>query len=145
MLPGPVVELAYHPGRVQRPRSQPGPALARGRSLIFRQPARGAVRAIKVPGSADDNWIVTAQGRRLLINADMRCVNHSSLLWFNPATGQEQMLVKAPRGRAGLLGVVPYGPPISNWSISYGCPAGSSGQARHSPGAGGFAPGLLRS
>jgi hypothetical protein len=116
---------------------------ASGSVLIFRQRPNGALRAVKVPGSARLNWIASTRSSRLLINQESPCAGTDSLLWFNPATGREQYLIKAPRGRAGLLGFVPYGPPEADIVISVACPAGRAAHILSSPGAS-FAPGLPR-
>ena len=114
-----------------------------GHVLIFQQRANGTVRAIKAPGSANFNWIASAHGSRLLVNQAAPCAAADSVLWFNPATGREQSLIKAPRGRAGALGFVPYGPPFADIVISVVCSVSQS-WAWHSPGAMVFAPGLRR-
>jgi hypothetical protein len=115
-----------------------------GRALIFRQRANGALRPIKIAGSANDNWIAGARGSRLLISETSLCGQSDSLLWFSPATGGEQMLLKAPRGRAGTTGVVPYGPPFSDVQVEGACPGGAATRDVSGPGATGVAPGLLR-
>jgi TolB protein len=120
-----------------------------GNVLIFRQRANGTLRAVKVPGSARINWIASTRGSRLLVNQESPCASTDSLLWFNPATGREQSLIKAPRGRAGLLGFVPYGPPEADIIISVICPAARatrelSSPGLSSPGAVEVAPGLPR-
>jgi hypothetical protein len=115
-----------------------------GRVLIFRQLANGALRAIKVPGSALANWIASTHGSRLLVNQESPCAGTDSLLWFSPATGREQSLIKAPRGRAGVVGFVPYGPPVADILIGVACAAGPATRVLSSPGAVEVAPGLPR-
>jgi TolB protein len=115
-----------------------------GRALIFRQQANGALRAIKVPGSANDNWIASARSSRLLVSETSRCGQSTSLLWFSPATGREQTLLKAPRDRVGVLALAPYGPPLADVSVEVVCTGGSATRDLRSPGEKGFAPGLLR-
>jgi hypothetical protein len=114
-----------------------------GGLLIFRQLASGALRLIRPPGSAYENWILAARGSRLLINEVAPCAGTASLRWFTPATGQAQTLLQAPRGRAGVIGLRPYGAELSNEFVIVGC---SGGPARRlsSPGAMGIAPGLLK-
>jgi len=114
-----------------------------GGLLIFRQRADGALRLIKPPGSAYDNWIMAARGSRLLIDEVAPCRGTASLRWFSPATGRAQTLVKAPRGGSGAISVDPYGPPPANTPISVACAAGRASRVLSSPGATGVAPGLL--
>lgn len=115
-----------------------------GGLLIFRQGANGALRLIRPPGSAYDNWILAAHGSRLLVDESAPCRGTASARWFSPATGQAQTLVKAPRGRAGAVSVIPFGPPLADVVIAVGCGAGSASPVLNSPGASGIAPGLLR-
>ena len=93
------------------------------------------------------NWITTTRGSRLLVNQESPCAGTDSLLWFSPATGRAQWLIKAPRGRAGVIGFVPYGPPDADIIIFVACPAGRPHAERpglSSPGAVEVAPGLPR-
>jgi len=115
-----------------------------GRTLIFREGVHGALRAIRPPGSAFENWILAAHGSRLLVREAAPCRGTSSLRWFAPATGRGQTLIKAPPGRAGVLSAVPYGPPTANIVITVGCSGGPASPVLSSPGASGFAPGLFR-
>ncbi len=124
-------------------------ASSTGSVLIFRQRPNGVLRAVKVPGSARINWIASTRGSRLLVNQESPCAGSDSLLWFSPATRRAQWLIKAPRGRAGVLGFVPYGPPEADIIISVVCPAGRatrmlSSPGLSSPGAVEVAPGLPR-
>ncbi|MGH3393466.1 MAG: hypothetical protein ACRDPO_02135 [Streptosporangiaceae bacterium] len=113
-----------------------------GRVLIFRQHANGAVQAIKPPGSAYLNWILAARGPRLLVNENSACRGTDSLRWFNPVTGRGQTLIKAPRGRQGLVGAFPYGAPLAEVVVAVGCGGGRPALDVRSPGATGIAPGL---
>lgn len=92
-----------------------------GSGRIFRQAADGPVAQIAVPRTAGNNWILAALGSRLLLSARTPCYDSASLLWFNPATRHEQMLISAPHGLAGVLGAVPYGQPTANLDILVGC------------------------
>jgi TolB protein len=115
-----------------------------GGLLIFRQLAHGALRLIRPPGSADENWILATHGSRLLINEVAPCSGTAALRWFSPATGRAQTLLQAPHGRAGVIGLAPYGEQFADTFISVGCPAGAATQVLSSPGVTGVAPGLLR-
>ena len=115
-----------------------------GRLIIFRQLTGGSVRAIKPPDSAYENWILASHGSRLLVGELSPCRGTNSLSWFSPATGRMQTLLKAPRGRAGDIGAVPYGPPLADIVVAVGCGAGSAAQVAGRPGATGIAPGLAR-
>lgn len=114
-----------------------------GGLLIFRQRANGALGVIRPPGSAYENWILAARGSRLLVRESAPCRGTASLRWFSPATGRTLTLLKAPRGRAGAVSPVSYGPPIAATLLTVGC-SGGPARALSSPGASGFAPGLLR-
>jgi hypothetical protein len=113
-----------------------------GRVLIFRPRANGAVQAVKPPGSAYENWILAARGSRLLVNEISPCRGTDSLRWFSPATGRSQTLIKAPRGRQGVVGAFPYGPPLAEFVAVVGCSAGHPDLDVRSPGAKVIAPGL---
>lgn len=115
-----------------------------GRALIFRPRANGAVQAVKPPGSAYENWILTARGSRLLVNEISPCRGTDSLRWFSPATGRGQTLIKAPRGRQGVVGAFAYGPPLAEVVAVVGCSAGRPALDVRSPGAVEVAPGLPR-
>jgi TolB protein len=114
-----------------------------GGLLIFRPGANGGLRLIRPPGSAYDNWVLAAHGSRLLVNEVAPCRGTASARWFSPATGRAQTLVKAPRGRAGAVSVIPFGPPLADIAISVGCAAGRASRELSSPGTTGVAPGLL--
>ena len=94
-----------------------------GIGRIFRQPASGQVAAVTVPGSAGDNWIVAARRSRLLLADDRDPCggSNTSLLWFNPVTRHEQVLIKTPRALVGVLGAVPYGQPVAPIFIFVAC------------------------
>lgn len=50
----------------------------------------------------------TALGARLLIQAPTSCIGSNSLLWFNPGTGAEQWLIRAPANQVGVVAAVPF-------------------------------------
>ena len=83
---------------------------------IVRVSASGSLTRVPVPGTGYD-IVLTAVGSRLLIEAADTgttagglpgIVGGGSLLWFNPATGAEQWLVKIPRGQAGVVSAFAY-------------------------------------
>jgi hypothetical protein len=88
------------------------------------------------------NWILAARGPRLLLNENSACRGTDSLRWFNPVTGRGQTLIKAPRGRQGLVGAFPYGSPLTEVVVAVGCSGGRLALDVRSPGATGIAPGL---
>jgi hypothetical protein len=88
-----------------------------GNGLIFTQTANGQAARIRIPGTAGDNWIMTARGSDLLVRAQTPCSDHQSLLWFNPATRHQLPLLTAPAGLAGVTGAVPYGPATAGLAI----------------------------
>ena len=84
-------------------------AEACGAVQIFRQTANGSVTLVPVPGATgNDNWVVTASGSRLLVQAQTSCEGSNSLLWFNPATHAEQWLLRTPPTEVGVQSVVVY-------------------------------------
>jgi TolB protein len=78
-----------------------------GSHVIAKQPPRGPVQIIHVPGSGN-TVILTATASRLLVQRSPRCGLGSSLAWFNPVTGEETVAVPDRRGAIGVLNVVPY-------------------------------------
>ena len=98
---------------------------ASGTARIFRQGAGGSLTPVTVPRTAASTSIVTALGPRLLLSAATPCDDSTSLLWFNPSTRREQMLVKTPRSLAGLLCAVPYGQPATDMIFAFGCGGGA--------------------
>ena len=98
-----------------------------GIGRIFRQRADGQVAPVTVPRTAGNNWIFAARGPRLLLAAgqDPCADSNNSLLWFNPVTRHEQMLIRTPHALAGVIGAVPYGQPLAPIFVAVAC-AGSS-------------------
>lgn len=94
-----------------------------GMFRIFRPATGGQVADITVPGTAGNNWIVAARGSRLLISAQQSpCADSStSLLWFNPVTRHEQMLIRPPHRLAGVVGAAPYGQRTAPFLFGFGC------------------------
>lgn len=84
-------------------------AEACGAVQIFRQAANGSITLVPVPGATgNDNWVLSASGGRLLVQAQTGCEGSHSLLWFNPATHAEQWLLHAPPTQVGVQSVVAY-------------------------------------
>ena len=52
--------------------------------------------------------MLTALGSRLLIQAPASCTGSESLLWFNPRTGAEQWLIRAPANQTGVTVAIPF-------------------------------------
>jgi hypothetical protein len=76
---------------------------------IFRQAANGSITPVFVPNTTgNDNYVATALGSRLLIEALTSCEGSHSLLWYDPGTHAEQWLLRAPAGDFGVTAVVPY-------------------------------------
>jgi hypothetical protein len=75
---------------------------------IFRQARGGSITLVKVPRTEGDNHVLTALGARLLIQAPTSCVGSNSLLWFNPGTGAEQWLIRAPANVVGVVAALPF-------------------------------------
>jgi hypothetical protein len=92
-----------------------------GREEIFRMATGGKITALPVPHVAKDNAIVGTHGSRLLVNALDHCTQHETLLWFNPATGREQLLINTKPALAGVLGALAYGQPVADIFIQTGC------------------------
>lgn len=96
-----------------------------GTARIFRQAADGSLTPVTVPRAAASTSIMTGQGARLLLSAATPCDDSTSLLWFNPSTRREQMLIKTPRNLAGVLGAIPYGQPAADILFAFGCAGGA--------------------
>lgn len=80
-----------------------------GSVQIARQRPDGPVVQIGIPGvPADLNDVVTAAGPRLLVQVTMTPGFGYSLLWFNPATGAERWLFRAPPYEYGAMQVAAY-------------------------------------
>jgi hypothetical protein len=92
-----------------------------GEGRILRQAPDGSLTPVTVPGTAGNNLVVQAVGARLLVSAHSPCFGSGSLLWFTPSTHQEQTLISPPSGMAGVIGVVPYGPPTATIFTVAGC------------------------
>lgn len=75
---------------------------------IFRQARNGSITLVKVPHTQGDNDVLTALGPRLLIQAPTSCAGSNSLLWFNPGTGAEQWLIRAPANQIGVTVALPF-------------------------------------
>ena len=75
---------------------------------IFEQARGGSITLVKVPHTQGDNDVLTALGARLLIRAPTSCTGSNSLLWFNPGTGAEQWVIRAPANQAGVTVVIPF-------------------------------------
>jgi TolB protein len=86
-----------------------------GTLQIFRQARNGSITALRIPHTAgNDNRILTARGKQLLIQAQTECPGSLSLLWFNPSTHRDKFLIKTPGTLAGVLAAVPFGQPVSH-------------------------------
>jgi hypothetical protein len=75
---------------------------------IFKQARNGSITLVKVPNTEGDNHVLTALGSSLLIQAPTSCTGSDSLLWFNPGTGAEQWLLRAPANVYGVSAAVPF-------------------------------------
>jgi hypothetical protein len=75
---------------------------------IFKQARNGSITLVKVPHTEGDNDVLTALGARLLIQAPTSCIGSNSLLWFNPRTGAEQRLIRAPANQTGVMVAIPF-------------------------------------
>lgn len=71
---------------------------------IARERADGSAVWVPVPGAAGLSCdVVGAAGSRLLLQVLGRNGSSSSLMWFNPATGAEQWLLRPPANELGVL------------------------------------------
>jgi hypothetical protein len=75
---------------------------------IFKQASNGSITLVKVPNTEGDNHVLTALGSSLLIQAPTSCEGSNSLLWFDPGTGAEQWLIRAPANAFGVSAAVPF-------------------------------------
>jgi hypothetical protein len=77
--------------------------------FIAKQLRDGSAAVVKVPQTkGNDNQIITADGDKLLVQAQTSCEPSSSLLWFTPTTNAVRMILRAPAGIAGVVGAVAY-------------------------------------
>ena len=77
-----------------------------GTVQIFRQQANGSVTLVTVPHSSGNNQVLGAYQAQLLVQAPIGCSASAALLWFDPSTRHERMLLSS-----GVVGAVPYGLP----------------------------------
>jgi TolB protein len=80
-----------------------------GQGRIFQQPAGRPVTTVPVPHAPRDDFIFATHRSRLLILASDLRSEHTTLLWLNPATGQEQPLISTKPKLTGVRGAVPFG------------------------------------
>jgi TolB protein len=81
---------------------------------IFRQARNGSIAAVHVPQTkGNNNRLLAARGKQLLIQAQTECPGSESLLWFNPSTHRDKFLIRTPGSLAGVLAAVPFGQPVS--------------------------------
>jgi hypothetical protein len=86
-----------------------------GTLQIFRQAKNGSITAVHIPQTkGNNNRLLTAHGKQLLIQAQTECPGSESLLWFNPSTHRDKFLIKTPGTLAGVLAAVPFGQPVSH-------------------------------
>jgi hypothetical protein len=77
---------------------------------VLRLTAAGTAAAVSVPGSTGyHNGILGSDGGRLLVLAETGCPGSSSLMWYNPSSGQATPLLAAPSGGDGVVAAVAYG------------------------------------
>jgi len=66
--------------------------------------------AVTLTGTTGNySTIVGAAGDRLLVLAQTSCPGTSELLWLNPSTGAEQMLLSAQSSEAGVTSAAAFG------------------------------------
>ncbi|HUA40391.1 MAG TPA: hypothetical protein VMA32_02410 [Streptosporangiaceae bacterium] len=71
---------------------------------------QGASAAVTIPGSTRNfSTIVATAGKRLLVLTQTQCPGTSSLVWFDPSTGDSQTVITAPASQVGVIAAVPYG------------------------------------
>jgi TolB protein len=88
----------------------PSAASGPGGLGILRLTGAATAAAVSVPGSTGNhNAILGSAGGRLLVLAQTGCPGSSSLMWFNPSSGQTTPLLAAPSGAAGVVAAVAYG------------------------------------
>jgi len=80
-----------------------------GPDRILHQPAGRHVTTVTVHHMPKNDSIFATHRSRLLVLAANDCNDYASLLWFNPATGQERPLITGKPGVAGAEGVAPFG------------------------------------
>lgn len=82
-----------------------------GNGIVVRQGPRGTVKAYVIP-RAPDVVIVSATTRRLLLqdqdNPGCSPSTPATLIWFNPVSGRQAVVVPVSGNDIGVLAVVPY-------------------------------------
>jgi hypothetical protein len=80
-----------------------------GNHVVVRQEPDGKTRTYAIPGEPEAQ-IVTATATRLLLQEDQGCTTlfPEILAWYDPATGQQTVVVPVSRQDAGVLAVIPY-------------------------------------
>ncbi len=80
-----------------------------GNRILVRQEPHGKVKTYVVPG-APDATIVTATGRRLLLQEDPGCSSPfpATLAWYDPVSGRQTVVVPVSRKDIGVIAAVPY-------------------------------------
>jgi hypothetical protein len=80
-----------------------------GNSIVVRQEPHGKVRTYAIPG-APEAKIITATATRLLMQEDPGCSGDFGpfLVWYNPASRKQAVVVPVSRKDAGVLAVIPY-------------------------------------
>ena len=79
-----------------------------GSRFIGKEQAHGTVKVINVPGSTGNNVVVATSGDRMLVREFSECYPSSSVVWFNPATGVTQQVLRAPANGEGVIAIVAY-------------------------------------
>lgn len=74
----------------------------------------GTLHPVTVPGTQNENQIVTGFGQRLLIRTVGKCPAGSLLLWFDPMTSAVQYVLRASAKVLGVVAVVPFGRPSTS-------------------------------
>jgi hypothetical protein len=80
-----------------------------GAERIFKPSAGHPITSVSVPQVPKDVEIFATHGSRLLVLAANLCTSHTSLLWFNPATGKEQLLINTRPGLVGARSAAAFG------------------------------------
>jgi hypothetical protein len=85
-----------------------------GSEFIAQQWRNLTVHPITVPGTANNNRIITGLGAGLLVQAENGCPCGNSLLWFDPAISAVKYLLHAPATIEGVMAAVPFGRPSTS-------------------------------
>jgi TolB protein len=79
-----------------------------GTEFLAERKLGGATKDIAVPGTANDERVIGADGSQLALQAVLGCGGGQSLFWFDPSNSKEIPLLGSPLNGGGVLAALPY-------------------------------------